>query len=218
MPYKDPAMRKAVKLKHRMAAGTIACSCGCGEQIPARNSAGAPAKYKQGHFVNHSRKKPGDTLTHSAGYVLEYAPDHPRAHNGYVYQHVLRWEEVHGPVPDGHQVHHRNGDKTCDYCGSWHPEQFMAFVVEVIKTEGECGTINWSGCAGGKVYISRPGINNAHEGAIKMKLEHIKAWRLEKKIGEKEVVDKINAALKISRDVFAQRLHSPGKPKNLVAQ
>lgn len=118
MPYKDPAMRKAVKLKHRMAAGTIACSCGCGEQIPARNSAGAPAKYKQGHFVNHSRKKPGDTLTHSAGYVLEYAPDHPRAHNGYVYQHVLRWEEVHGPVPDGHQVHHRNGDKTDNRTGN----------------------------------------------------------------------------------------------------
>ena len=54
-------------------------------------------------------RKPGDTLPHSAGYVLEYAPDHPRAHNGYVYQHVLVWERANRRlVPAGHAVHHRN--------------------------------------------------------------------------------------------------------------
>jgi hypothetical protein len=49
------------------------------------------------------------TLRHSHGYVLEYAPDHPRAHNGFVYQHIAVWEREHGPVPQGWHVHHRNG-------------------------------------------------------------------------------------------------------------
>ena len=28
-----------------------------------------------------------------------------------VFAHVLVWEEAHGPVPEGHCLHHRNGDK-----------------------------------------------------------------------------------------------------------
>jgi hypothetical protein len=26
-------------------------------------------------------------------------------------EHVLVWEREHGPIPPGHQIHHRNGDK-----------------------------------------------------------------------------------------------------------
>jgi len=27
------------------------------------------------------------------------------------FEHVLVWESHHGPVPPGHEIHHRNGDK-----------------------------------------------------------------------------------------------------------
>jgi len=27
------------------------------------------------------------------------------------FEHVLVWEEYHGPVPPGYEIHHRNGDK-----------------------------------------------------------------------------------------------------------
>ena len=26
--------------------------------------------------------------------------------------HRVRWEELHGPIPPGHDIHHRNGDRT----------------------------------------------------------------------------------------------------------
>lgn len=53
----------------------------------------------------------GDKRTHSEGYVLVYRPDHPKAHNGYVYEHVLVWEEAHGSIEPGMCVHHRNENK-----------------------------------------------------------------------------------------------------------
>ncbi|HUQ71567.1 MAG TPA: HNH endonuclease signature motif containing protein [Planctomycetaceae bacterium] len=49
--------------------------------------------------------------------------DHPRGMTKYGYrritlrtrrrrfEHVLVWEQRHGPVPSGHEIHHRNGDK-----------------------------------------------------------------------------------------------------------
>jgi hypothetical protein len=45
------------------------------------------------------------------GYVLEYAPDHPAARNGWVSQHRLVWEREVGPIPEGFVVHHKNEDK-----------------------------------------------------------------------------------------------------------
>lgn len=38
-------------------------------------------------------------------------PEHPRADSkGYVFEHIVVWEEAHGkPLPEGWQVHHLNG-------------------------------------------------------------------------------------------------------------
>lgn len=47
------------------------------------------------------------------GYVLVYAPEHPR-HNsrGYIPEHILVWEQTHGrELPKGWEVHHLNGTK-----------------------------------------------------------------------------------------------------------
>lgn len=47
------------------------------------------------------------------GYIAILCPEHPRARNGYVFEHILVWEKTHGkPVPDGWSVHHLNGIKS----------------------------------------------------------------------------------------------------------
>jgi len=47
------------------------------------------------------------------GYIRVYKPTHPKSGvNGYVFEHILAWEDAHGqPVPDGWIVHHLNGIK-----------------------------------------------------------------------------------------------------------
>lgn len=49
----------------------------------------------------------------SSGYVYEKIHGHPLADKrGRVRQHRRVWFENFGPIPDGHIVHHVNGDKT----------------------------------------------------------------------------------------------------------
>lgn len=47
------------------------------------------------------------------GYIVVFSPDHARADmNGYVLEHILVWEQVHGcPIGEGYCVHHINGKK-----------------------------------------------------------------------------------------------------------
>jgi hypothetical protein len=55
----------------------------------------------------------GGRTRHKRGYMMVWAPDHPRTGNGsYVFEHVLVMEEMLGRllVP-GENVHHRNGVK-----------------------------------------------------------------------------------------------------------
>lgn len=57
-------------------------------------------------------KRPGRHRT-SRGYIVVLSPDHPRADmNGFVFEHILVWEHIHGcPVGDGYCIHHINGKK-----------------------------------------------------------------------------------------------------------
>ncbi len=46
------------------------------------------------------------------GYILVYKPDHPRAYQNYVLEHILVWEQASGkPLPKGWLIHHLNGIK-----------------------------------------------------------------------------------------------------------
>lgn len=52
-------------------------------------------------------------LKDSYGYIHAYLPDHPRANSkGYVREHIAVWEEHHGHLPSGYEVHHINHIKS----------------------------------------------------------------------------------------------------------
>lgn len=53
-----------------------------------------------------------EKIRSKAGYVLIYAPDHPRANKNRVFEHILVWETANNMrIPDGYVVHHKNGIK-----------------------------------------------------------------------------------------------------------
>lgn len=59
------------------------------------------------------------------GYIRHYEPNHPRAtQGGYVYEHILIWEQVHNKsLPRGWVVHHLNGIKNDN-----RPENLMGML------------------------------------------------------------------------------------------
>lgn len=68
---------------------------------------------QRAHQPDPAWAKTDQPIRHSAGYVLIWAPEHPRAHHGRVLEHILVAERMLGRplTPDDH-VHHINGDKT----------------------------------------------------------------------------------------------------------
>ena len=47
----------------------------------------------------------------SNGYIRLLKKDHPRAINGYIYEHLAVWEDANGELPKGYIIHHLNGIK-----------------------------------------------------------------------------------------------------------
>lgn len=58
----------------------------------------------------HKQRRSAEVTRHSAGYLLQWAPDHPRANHGRVLQHILILEDMLGrPLADDEEAHHVNG-------------------------------------------------------------------------------------------------------------
>lgn len=96
------------------------CCCGCGartnviEKKDARPGinrfAGQPYRYLRSHIARekHGRWK-GGRISHRQGYVLVRDPDHPRAHNGYILEHIVVVERAIGRfLAPQNEVHHVN--------------------------------------------------------------------------------------------------------------
>jgi hypothetical protein len=66
--------------------------------------------------TKHPRWKGGIIKRNTDSRYKVWKPSHPRADGaGYVYRSILVWEEANGPIPVGHEVHHRN-ELTDDDC------------------------------------------------------------------------------------------------------
>lgn len=70
----------------------------------------------------HPRWK-GGRRRNRDGYILVYCPEHPRANRGYIFEHILIWEQAHDKfLPRDWVVHHLNGIKDDN-----RPENLTAF-------------------------------------------------------------------------------------------
>lgn len=65
-----------------------------------------------------------------------------------------------------------DGNRTCSYCGSLHPDDFMAICRKAITDERY--SVDPSDKRY-KVYVRQPGVRNASEGAIKFYMQHAPA-------------------------------------------
>ena len=74
------------------------------------NTALAPTRRRQNQTGEKNPNWRGGRTIHSKGYVYTYAPGHPRASNGYVFEHILTAEKKLGRyLEDGETCHHING-------------------------------------------------------------------------------------------------------------
>lgn len=71
-----------------------------------------------------------------------------------------------------------NGNRVCSYCGSLHPDDFFELVRQCANAPldvpyGSVPEIEPSD-KGYKIYVTQPGVRNAHEGGIKFYTQHLR--------------------------------------------
>ena len=127
------------------------CRCGCGEKTGSIR--GKANQYLRGHHRRgvRSPKWKGGRIINSDGYVLLWIPAHPRAHNGYIAEHIVVVEQSFGrKLLKTEAVHHINQDRTDNYIGnlmvfSSHSSH-LAFHKRLVAFE-TCGHYDWRPCA-----------------------------------------------------------------------
>lgn len=84
-----------------------------------------------------------------------------------------------------------NGDRTCSYCGSWHPDDLIAFLPIATDPAQKEEYINPS-TKSYKLYIQRSAVKNASEGAIKFYTWHMpNDW-------DEATLKRLNEAIEVS--------------------
>jgi len=83
----------------------------CGKRCATYSHISVSAKKNISYGAENGNWQGGKTL-HQRGYVYTTAPDHPRQHNGYVFEHIIVAEKMLGRhLNDSEVVHHKNGDR-----------------------------------------------------------------------------------------------------------
>jgi hypothetical protein len=91
-----------------------------------------------------------------------------------------------------------DGNRTCSYCGSIHPDDLMEICRKTLESEeyGVEGTDKSY-----KVYVRQPGVRNASEGAIKFYKQHAPERPTE---AEKAL---FSAAVRVTHERFMKRYY-----------
>jgi hypothetical protein len=133
------------------------CQCGCGQQTKMEtrgSNKGNPREYVRWHHVwrnGHGLRWNGGKTNHTPyGYIKAWAPNHPRAHDGYVLEHILVAEKALGHLlPDKAEVHHvdyvksnnKNGNLVICQDHAYH--QILHIRAKALE---ECGNANYLKC------------------------------------------------------------------------
>ena len=97
--------------KFRARKKTIFCGLSCARKAHWKSGRVPPTMRKENIGKPLSEHKRANLRTIS-GYILEYAPTHPKAQKGYVQQHRLVMEKIMGRhLTQWEVVHHRNAVK-----------------------------------------------------------------------------------------------------------
>jgi|SRR5579871_5547015 len=104
-----------------------------------------------------------------------------------------------GPGPDSPFVAPFNGEatwrdepdgtRTCSYCGSLHPDDFLDIMQHYAA--GEEGYRFSTTSKGYKAYGNRPGVRNAGDGGIKFYTAHLPDDRTEFDVAWKAAVNRL---------------------------
>jgi hypothetical protein len=130
------------------------CQCGCGQEAPIskytdkRHGAvkGQSLKFIVGHNLGKGPActfwKGGRSKT-KAGYVTVYMPDHPRAHKGHVFEHIIIAEKALGKqLPPKAVVHHHNPMQLV-ICQD---QAYHLLLHRRKRAIAACGHANWRRC------------------------------------------------------------------------
>ena len=140
------------------------CQCGCGRKTKLASETnhrtgsikGKPLRFIHGH--NRPNWKGGKSWSGNAKqkYTIIRNLDHPRAHNGYVHEHILVAEKVLGKLlPQGAVVHHRNKNSQDNRTNNLiicENDSYHQLLHRREKALKECGHATWRKCFFCHVY------------------------------------------------------------------
>lgn len=95
-----------------------------------------------------------------------------------------------------------NGDRTCSFCGSLHPDDFINICQKIVNREPGYSLDHSDKSY--KVYVRQPNISNASQGGIKFYKQHVEATGEE--LARQTKV--YNEALTISKEEFKKRMNN----------
>ena len=139
------------------------CQCGCGQKTKIVKE--KPRKY----LANHSCRMSGEnslnwkngTIITWHGYKKVYYPNHPRAHNNYVLEHVLSAEKALGkPLPSKAEIHHANGSRNSGTIIICQDRAYHMLLHQRERAYKTCGRAEWLKCQYCKQYDSPKNMYN----------------------------------------------------------
>lgn len=123
---------------------------------------------------------------------------------------------VDTPGLDRWQKFKSNGNRVCSFCGSLHPDDMFALTKQAANApedapyrsvvDIEPSDKNY------KIYVSQPGVRNAHEGGIKFYTHHLPRDADGKTIVSPEQNNDYAVAVRLTRARFNRMMQDDRKP------